>query len=70
VKRSGLFFFSSLSIIRPDDLYPSVFWSILVVPSLLGWVGSVVFMIYRSFRVGLLSFVVFFSLWVLSLYRA
>ncbi|SNZ15015.1 hypothetical protein [Hydrogenobacter hydrogenophilus] len=62
--------YKDLKAMQDYDPYPSVFWSILVVLSLLGWIGSVVFMIYRSFRVGLLSFVVFFSLWVLSLYKA
>lgn len=58
---------------------PSVFWSVVLVFSLLGWIGSVFLIIIKGFKTpldkkqlltGVVSFFLFFFLWLLSLYMA
>lgn len=49
---------------------PSTFWSMISILSFFGWVSSVIYGIYRRFLFGLLSFFVFFSLWIFGLYMA
>lgn len=58
---------------------PSVFWSAVLVFSLLGWIGSVFLIIIKGFKTpldkkqlltGVVSFFIFFFLWLLSLYMA
>jgi len=61
------------------DASPSVMWSIISVFSLLGWIGSVFLIIFkglgrllnkRYLLIGFITFIIFFVLWVLSLYLA
>ncbi|WP_028951037.1 hypothetical protein [Sulfurihydrogenibium subterraneum] len=61
------------------DNTPSYFWSFIVGFSLIGWISSVIFLIWKGlgeninvFNIfwGLLAFVSFFSLWILGLYMA
>lgn len=58
------------------DNAPSMFWSFMTVFSLLGWIGSVIMVILkgltkpvnrRIFIYGVLSYLLFFSLWLLGL---
>ncbi|MFN3813431.1 MAG: hypothetical protein ACK4SM_02255 [Aquificaceae bacterium] len=59
--------------------YPSVTWSLVVVFSLLGWVFSLVWIIWKgltmpinrsALMLGSLSYLTFFGLWILGLYMA
>lgn len=61
------------------DNAPSMFWSFVTVFSLLGWIGSVIIVILKGFtkpinnrvlRYGILSYLFFFSLWLLGLWMA
>lgn len=53
------------------DPYPSTFWSLVVVFSLLGWISAIIFVIRRGFsKLGLLFYLAFFFLWILGLYMA
>ncbi|MCX8125447.1 MAG: hypothetical protein N3F66_14960 [Spirochaetes bacterium] len=61
------------------DNSPSLPWSALTIFSLLGWIGSVIFMILkgitkpvnkRFLRIGIAMYIVFFSLWILGLWKA
>lgn len=61
------------------DWYPSVFWSFVATISLFLWIGSLIFVIWKGFLkpenkkiifTGFAGFVVFFTLWILGLYRA
>lgn len=61
------------------DNTPSYFWSFIVGFSLIGWISSVIFLIWKGLGEninvlnvfwGLLAFVSFFSLWILGLYMA
>lgn len=58
---------------------PSVLWSIISIFSLLAWIGSVFLIIIKGFNtplnrkyllIGFMSFVLFFSLWIIGLYIA
>lgn len=54
---------------------PSVLWSIISIFSLLAWMGSVFLIIIKGFNrkymlIGFMSFVLFFSLWIIGLYIA
>lgn len=59
--------------------FPLIFWSFIVVFSLLGWIASVLFIILIGLKnaikklyiiMGSLSFVIFFSLWIIGLWMA
>jgi hypothetical protein len=57
------------------DNKPSDFWSFIVVLSLIGWISSVLLFIWKAnnkkqILLYSLMFVVFFSLWIVSLYKA
>lgn len=61
------------------DPYPSVLWSSAVVFSLLGWILSLTFVIWKGFKkptdkkailTGFVFYLSFFTLWLLGLYRA
>ncbi len=59
--------------------YVSQCWSAVVVVSLLGWTGSVIFIIFKGLGrpvnkhaifIGFLSFLIFFTLWIIGLIKA
>ncbi|ACD66628.1 hypothetical protein SYO3AOP1_1009 [Sulfurihydrogenibium sp. YO3AOP1] len=57
------------------DNKPSDFWSLIVVLSLIGWISSVLLFIWKAnnkkqILLYSLIFIVFFSLWIVSLYKA
>lgn len=61
------------------DSSPSGLWSIISIFSLLAWIGSVFWIIIKGFNtplnkkyllIGFVSFVLFFSLWIIGLYIA
>jgi hypothetical protein len=57
------------------DNKPSDFWSFIVVLSLIGWISSVLLFIWKAndrkqILLYSLMFVAFFSLWIVSLYKA
>ncbi len=61
------------------DNTPSTFWSVMVGLSLIGWISAQIFLIWKGIGenvnllntiIGLLSFIAFFSLWILGLYLA
>lgn len=61
------------------DNAPSMFWSFMTVFSLLGWIGSVIMVILkgltkpvnrRILSYGVLSYLLFFSLWLLGLWMS
>jgi hypothetical protein len=57
------------------DNKPSDFWSFIVVLSLIGWISSVLLFIWKANNTKQilfysLMFVAFFSLWIVSLYKA
>jgi len=58
------------------DGSPSVFWSIVVIFSLIGWISSIIFLIFKGFvnkkylSLALTSYFIFFTLWILGLYMA
>ncbi|WP_028844831.1 hypothetical protein [Thermodesulfovibrio thiophilus] len=58
------------------DGSPSVFWSIIVIFSLIGWISSIIFLIFKGFvnkkylSLALTSYLIFFTLWILGLYMA
>ncbi|ADO46025.1 conserved hypothetical protein [Hydrogenobacter thermophilus TK-6] len=63
--------FKDLKSFTQYDPYPSTFWSLLVVLSLAGWVLSLSFAIIKGFKKAFLfAYVVFFCLWLVSLYMA
>ncbi|QWK19156.1 MAG: hypothetical protein KNN13_06520 [Hydrogenobacter thermophilus] len=63
--------FKDLRSFTQYDPYPSVFWSALALVSLAGWVFSIVMTIMKGFRKSfVLVYVVFFCLWLVSLYMA
>lgn len=71
--------YSEQMAILNHDNSPSLFWSLVTVLSLLGWMGSIVFIILRGFikpmnkkslTVGILAYLIFFSLWVFGLWNA
>lgn len=68
----------NLALIQHENA-PSVFWSLVVVFSLIGWISSGVFTILKGFKEptkkkfiieGIISFILFFSLWLLGLWMA
>jgi len=57
------------------DNKPSDFWSFIVVLSLIGWISSVLLFIWKAnnkkqILLYSLMFIAFFSLWIVSLYKA
>jgi hypothetical protein len=57
------------------DNKPSDFWSFIVVLSLIGWISSVLLLIWKvndkkQILLYSLMFIAFFSLWIVSLYKA
>jgi hypothetical protein len=57
------------------DNKPSDFWSFIVVLSLIGWISSVLLFIWKANNkkqtlLYSLMFIAFFSLWIVSLYKA
>jgi len=57
------------------DNKPSNFWSFIVVLSLIGWISSVLLFIWKANNkkqtlLYSLMFIAFFSLWIVSLYKA
>lgn len=52
------------------DNSPSVFWSFIAGLSLLGWISSVIYGIYRNGLIGTVVFLIFFTLWITGLYLA
>jgi len=57
------------------DNKPSDFWSLIVVLSLIGWISSVLLFIWKAhdrkqILLYSLMFIAFFSLWIVSLYKA
>lgn len=71
--------YKDLKAMTEYEWYPSVFWSILVIISLLGWIASVIFIIHWGFKesvnrklvfISVAGFIIFFSLWIISLYLA
>jgi hypothetical protein len=69
-----------LHVMRVDKM-PSPFWSVLVEIGFFGWIGSVIFTIWKGFNFfgeintkkafyGFIMFLLFFSLWVVSLLKA
>lgn len=61
------------------DASPSVLWSIISIFSLLAWISSVFLIIIRGYAtplnkkyllIGLVNFILFFSLWLIGLYNA
>lgn len=67
-----------LALLRYDNA-PSVSWSAVVVFSLIGWIGSVFFIIFKALKTpfnkkylyaGLTGYIIFFSFWLLGLWMA
>ncbi|MBX0310426.1 MAG: hypothetical protein JHC31_01255, partial [Sulfurihydrogenibium sp.] len=57
------------------DNKPSDFWSFIVVLSLIGWISSVLLFVWKASNkkqilLYSLMFIAFFSLWIVSLYKA
>ncbi|MDW7973222.1 MAG: hypothetical protein RMI01_08495 [Thermodesulfovibrio sp.] len=65
----------NLMVLQYDNA-PSVLWSSVVVFSLLGWISSVIFIVFNlrdpikisSLIFGVLGFILFFSLWIIGLW--
>jgi hypothetical protein len=65
---------SQMQVLNYDNK-PSDFWSFIVVLSLIGWISSVLLFIWKAndrkqILIYSLTFIAFFSLWIVSLYKA
>ncbi|ACN98845.1 hypothetical protein SULAZ_1003 [Sulfurihydrogenibium azorense Az-Fu1] len=69
---------SQLKLLKYDNT-PSTFWSFIVGFSLIGWISSIIFLIWKGLGENidavnifssLIAFLAFFSLWILGLYMA
>lgn len=64
----------NLAIVQYDNA-PSVFWSLVLVFCLIGWIFSIFFLILSNFKESvkikaIISFLLFFCLWLLGLWMA
>lgn len=71
--------YSEQMVILNYDNAPSLFWSIVTVSSLLGWIGSIIIVIFKGLTKpvnkrwltrGIALYFIFFFLWILSLCQA
>lgn len=71
--------YQDLKTMTEYEWYPSVGWSITPILSLLLWVGCLIFVIWKGFEkrlnrkailIGLIGFILFFSVWLIGLYLA
>lgn len=71
--------YQDLKAMTEYEWYPSVGWSITAIMSLLSWMGCLIFLIWKGFEktlnkkailIGLIGFILFFSVWLIGLYLA
>lgn len=65
----GKIYNNQLKLLNYDNA-PSKIWSFISVTSLLFWIGSVIFGIYKNKIIGTVGFIFFFIMWILGLIMA